>query len=500
MRDFLLKRPMLLSAICGSAVSVIGIYTEKVLLCFCALILVLFFFMVYKRIKTELLFAVSIIFVVAISTVFAANSAQTMKKFDQNTCSGRFVVADEPVNHGDYYTSTFEVLNSDTLKSGTKIAVTYYEGEIKFSKIIEAQITLKSMDDSKYKYSYYSQNIFLKGIAREIKITGETEMVLDGLGKVRNYIKGNILKYYGKQESATMLALLTGDKSHFTNRFYSNVKASGVAHVMVVSGMHLSVIVSLFLYAVKRFVYNRYLKALTVVLVTLGVMFVCGFTMSIIRAGITYLFLALSLLLNRESTPENTLGSAVCTILLLNPFAIMNIAFELSVLSTFAILVVALPVCEFICEKGIVKSGILTATVSSCIISISALIFTAPVTIYVFGYISNVSVVTNLLISLAVTVAIYLCIIGFLVPFLKPIIFGMSTIVVRYINSVINYFGSLPFATTNLSKFAAVFAGILIIALLWILVACKNRKDMLKLEEIRLKKYNEGGGKIKWQS
>ncbi|MBR4099471.1 MAG: ComEC/Rec2 family competence protein [Clostridia bacterium] len=499
MRDFLLKRPMLLSALCASAVSVIGLYAEKALFIFCIGILIFLFVIIYKRVRSELIFALLVIFAVALSTLFSVKRVESLKRFDNCSCSGEFIVVEEPVNHGDFYTASLEAVKSDCLSKGTKVNIVYYDGEMEFSQRINANVTLSTFEDYKLKFSFYSNGVFLDGRVNDFEYTGENDIVLNAVGRVREYIKNNIFEFYGKSEAATMLALLTGDRSYFTDRFYSNVKSAGVAHVMVVSGMHLSVIVSLFLYLINKLVYNRYLKALVVVAVTFAVMIVCGFTMSIQRAGFTYLFLALSLLLNRESTPENTLGCAVCTVLIINPYAIMNVAFQLSVLSTFAILAVAIPITEYVKESKIIKNELLLSLFSSIVISLSALIFTAPVTTYIFGYVSNVSLITNLLISTAATLALILCILGFLLPFAKTVLFGAGSVIVNYINAVINYFGSLSFATTQTDKKVTVYMIVVIIAILWTLVACKNYKDMLKLKEIRLKKYKEGGGKVKWQ-
>ena len=188
-----------------------------------------------------------------------------------------------------------------------------------------------------------------------------------------------------------MLALLTGDRSYFSDTFYNNVKAAGVAHVMVVSGMHLAVIVSFLTYFLNKLFYNRYLKAFIIFITVIAIFAVCGFTMSMLRAGITYILIALALLLNRQSKSENNLGTAVSVILLFNPLIVFNVAFQLSVLSTFGILVVAIPIIEFITQNKIIKLRPLSALTSSAIISVSALLFTLPVTILVFGYVSNMA-------------------------------------------------------------------------------------------------------------
>lgn len=499
MFDFLKKRPMLLCAVSASALSVIGIYAEKALLCLCPIILFCIFIMFYKSVKGELILAVILILLIGISTLFSLKNVKQANFLDDSTVTGRFVVVEKPTNHGEYYSTTLQAVSCDRLKKGSKLAVTYNSGEMQYAEYINATLSLSSMENERLKYSFYSNGIFLRGYLEAAMPTGKSDAVLAAVGNVREYIKNNIFKFYGNKEAATMLALITGDKSYFTNRFYSNVKSAGVAHVMVVSGMHLSVIVALALYLTNKLFYNRYFKALVILFVTLSVMAVCGFTMSIMRAGITYAFMALALVLGRENTPENTLGGAVSMILLFNPFAIMNVAFELSVVSTFAILVVALPVSEYIINNKLIKLKLLCSVLLIVLISLSALIFTSPITIYVFGYISNVSVITNLLISSAVSLAMNLCLVGFIIPFLKPLLFFFSSLVVGYINFVINFFGELPFATTRTPEWLAfVMAGIIVI-ILWILIACKEARNVIKLKEIRLKKYNERG-KLKWQS
>lgn len=495
MLDFLNKRPMLLSAIVSSVISVIGIYSGTALFIIFIMVLSVLFFVWYKRIKPEVIFSSFVVLLVITSLFFKNNVINKADMLDGSDITGEFVVVSDPENRGDFYSTILETVESDTLKKGDKITVTYNCGVLDYSQIIKAKISLSSLGENNYKNSFYSNNIYFKGYVSEFENIGKNDWVLQIVGRVREYIKDTIFKSFQRPQAATMLALLTGNRDYFTDEFYSNVKSAGVAHVMVVSGMHLSVIVSMFLYISNKFFYNRFLKAATVFAATIAVMAVCGFTMSILRAGITYLLICLSLLLDRQNTPENTLGGAVSIILIINPYVIFNVAFLLSVLSTFAILAVALPVVNFVTYKRYIKSEILLSIFASVVISLATLLFTLPVTIYVFGYVSNVSVITNLLISSAATVALISCIFGFLLPFLSGAAFALSEIVIFYVNSVINDFGSLPFATTNLPKMVVIVGVVLIITVLWILLACKKRKDMLKLKEIRLKKSKEGGVK-----
>ena len=276
-----------------------------------------------------------------------------------------------------------------------------------------------------------------------------------------------------EDSAATVCALVSGDRSYLEDRFYDNIKASGVAHVMVVSGMHLSIIVSLALKFIEKTFYRPYFRAFIMFCTVIIMCAVCGFTNSILRAGITYIIMALGLLLNRPYSGENALGGAVTFILISSPFTVFNVGFQLSVLSTLGILAVALPICKHLDIRKKIPKYIIETT----ILSLSAMLLTLPVTIYVFGYVSNVSVITNLLISFPVTVilsvSVVALILSLILPFMSSTLLGFVDYGVGYINFVINYLGSRSFATIRLPEWA-VFVAVLVIlvVLIAIAVAC----------------------------
>ncbi len=498
--DYLTKRPMLLCAVISCIGLIVGVYSEYALIGVGIGVIIALFIMMYRKVKPSLLVSLIFVFAIVICASFEMRDINEARYFSGNECSGEYVVVEETELVDDYYQTTVEVIKSEILKKGTKISVTYNEGDLSFSNRFIADISLKSLENSDYKMSNYSEGIYLRGYMKNIEKSGKNDFVLEKIDKLRKYIKSKIFKNYRFVEASTILALVTGDRSYFTDDFYKNVKYAGVAHVMVVSGMHLSVIVSFLLYLSNKFFYNRYLKSLIIFIAVIIVSAACGFTMSIIRAGVTHVLIAISLVFNRPNTPANTLGGAVSMVLLNNPYAIFNVAFQLSVLSTFGILAVAIPCVDFIEEKKYIKNKFWLYLISSVLISVSASVMTAPVVIYYFGYISNVALITNLLVCSVSTVALVLCILGLIFLPLEKVFFFLSSIIIKYINAVINYFGNLPFAITITPAYTVYIAIAVIIIILLGLLACKRRIDMLKLKKIHIKKIKEGGKKVKWQS
>ena len=188
-------------------------------------------------------------FAVVISSFLQLAEIDEIKYNNGTVCKGEFIVISEPVSKGDYYSTALEVKKSDALKNGSKIDAIYYEDGISFADVIVADVSLKSMEESNYRINYYSEKIYLSGYIKNAEKTNQKDFALKYIGSLRKYIKQRIFKNYEFSEAATILALITGDKGYFTDDFYNNVKSAGVAHVMVVSGIHLSIIVS-FLFSI----------------------------------------------------------------------------------------------------------------------------------------------------------------------------------------------------------------------------------------------------------
>lgn len=495
---FLKKRPMLFLAIVSSLSVLLIYYSFFTAVIFSALCIILMFVLNYNKQGGVFVFCTVILLLTMLSAAHKLNDIDRCEKLDCMTVSGKFVTISVSENKSNNYLCEIEVIECEHLKKGDKLQAVYTGPKIEMGRSFRAKTTLSKIENGVSAKSFHSIGIYLFADLSDIVLTNNDDVILSGINKMRRFIKNEIFEFYGREEAATMLALLTGDRTYLNDTFYSNIKSAGVMHVMVVSGMHLAIIVSFALYMVDKFIYNRYLKSMVIFLTVLAVAALCGFTMSIQRAGFTYILISIALLIGRQYNSENSLGAAISIILLFNPLAIFSVALQLSALSTFGILSLALPITKFIRKNQIIKSKLVLSVISAVLITLSALLLTLPVTISVFGYASNMSLMTNLFISFAVTSALCLCLLGFVLFPLRGVMFYLSSLLVKYINWVINYFGSAEFAVTHLPKCVAYLSVAVIIFILYVLVACAKRDNVLKLKSIINKKTAEGGGKLKW--
>ncbi len=502
MVEYLKNRPMLLCGIISCICTAVSLNSDIMLTICCIAVTIILVLALLFNAQAKLILIFILLIPLMCNTIRVRGNIRKAEAAEKIIAACTVCVNEITYESSDFCVASVQVIGGE-LEKGIKLSVLYSDEQLYVGQAVEAKVVLEAIE-REYRENYYSMGIFLKGTMDNIKPVNQMDdLVLISVQKLRNYIKNTLFSHIGYDEAATLCALIFGDNKYFSDEFYLNVKGAGVSHVMVVSGMHLSILVTLFTALAEKLFYNRYFKAICMVLTALLLTALCGFSMSILRAGVTYILMSLALVLNRPSNCQNILGAAVTLILLFSPNAVMSAAFQLSVLSTFGILCVALPITRYIEESGIIKSILLRGAAATVFVTLSALILTLPIAIRLFGYVSNVSILTNILISYAVTLVIWLCVIALILEHLIPLaadsIFILCSAITKYINSVINYFGSLEFSVTVLPESSWILAVMVIILIFWILLACKKRRYMIKLKEIDEMILSEGGVKAKWR-
>ena len=474
-----MKRPLLLSAIIG-VLSVIAVFYCNVAIFAAILFLLIFSFLLFKekismRLVIVLLFSTIILFSLSISLL----KIERINKLSKTTVTEEFVITNEPFLSGGYYSADAVCLSDNTLKIGDKIRLFYEKADVSVGDTVRLNLKISEIKEEKRTY-FYSNGIYAMASVKEFGVADSNSLLclIPRFRKtLNNLLNASGLSYKAK---AIIAALTLGDKSGLSLEFDTYVKASGTSHVMVVSGMHLVIIMGFFTKLIEKILYNKYLYALISLGGVLIIMAVCGFTMSIVRAGIMYIIVAAAPVLSRDSDPLNTLGTTVCLVLMVSPFAIFNISFQLSALSTLGILLLTDYLTFKICRILRIERKIPTKIVELVSITLAATIMTAPVCIYNFGFLSTVSLITNLLITYSVTECIKFSILGMLLGLLfgsgvSSFFLYIGGIFAEYTANVITDFGSLPFAILHLNKFFTIVATILAIALI-ILMQLDNRR------------------------
>ena len=486
MGDFM-KRPMLFAAITVIIISIFAFYLDKTALIIpIGLIFIALAFLVFKSFHQILLIA----FLVATFTLVSFSEVKKVEnmdlysnyKFDMD-----LVAIEDSVNYGKINRVTVKNISPNKFADEEKFSLAFAgDKEITAGEKFTAKISVSSLKHSEYKASSYSEDIYAQLFLVEYRENLGVDKFYSRLQDVRDYITDTLHTNMSKESAATMCGITVGDKDYFSAEFKDNVKASGVSHVMVVSGLHLAIILGGFFSLIEKVCYNKYLKLLLSVGAVFILAAICGFSVSVVRAGIMFIIAAIAPVLGRDNDSLSSLSTALIFIMMFSPFAIFSVSLQLSMLATFGIIVIAPFYNSLICDKLKITNSIIKELVSIPINTLSATIMTMPIIVKAFGELSVVSPITNILITYAVTYALSINCVALvlnLIPVIKYIaegLFFVVDILTTYINLCINDWGNLKYSAIETEEVYFYFSIALIILLLLIIYACKRDVFLLQ--------------------
>ena len=311
---------------------------------------------------------------------------------------------------------------------------------------------------------YYSKGIFLTANAAAIpEVTPAENVPLKYWPALwRRAMGEHIAELFSVETAGLALALTTGDKSGLTGGFYTALKRCGLAHVVAVSGMHTSMVVLLPAVLVRR--RRRRLMAAASIPLVLAFMALTGFAPSVVRAGVMQILLLLGPALSREGDTVTSLSFSLLLLLLQNPNAAMDVGLQLSFLSVAGILTVTGRLNEKFFHRFPLKKGktlprrlynsAVCFLVGCVTMSLGAVAFTTPLTVWYFGTVSLISPLANLLTLWAVTVLFLLCLpaaaLGGALPAVGSALAAMAEPVSWLFHRIVYGLSSLPFASVSL--------------------------------------------------
>ena len=198
--------------------------------------------------------------------------------------------------------------------------------------------------------------------------------------------------------SGFLTAELTGDKSAMDDGDYLAMQETSLAHLFAVSGLHCAFLVTLLALLISR--RQRLLCAVTIPLL-LFYMVMVGMSPSVVRACIMQIFLLIAPLFRRGSDPLTSLAAALLVILLCNPFAAASVSLQLSFSATLGMVLLSPRLYKLL--TGWYKGKCRPLRAALCFVAanlsatLSAVVFTAPLTAWYFRIFVLVAPLSSLL-------------------------------------------------------------------------------------------------------
>ncbi len=271
-------------------------------------------------------------------------------------------------------------------------------------------------------------------------------------------------------------ALLFGDSEWIAEKTYSSYKKLSLVHILAISGLHVAIVSGCLFFMGIRIGLTRQMTKIILLLLLPIFCIIAGGEPSVVRACVTVmLFFTLSLFRVRCS-PVTLLGVLFLFLLLLNPFYIVQVGFQLSFFITFALLM----------SKKIITSWKNKSVIlQSFMVTVICQVFSFPILLYFFQETSLWGFILNVLyIPLYTVVLLPLTLFAFLFSILQ---LPFSNIVMLILDSLFYIsnrmaegIAKFPFVTLIFSKPSLIVAFIItiIIVLCFIHFERRNQKTV----------------------
>jgi competence protein ComEC len=340
---------------------------------------------------------------------------------------------------------------------------------------IEDQLThhFKPNNPNQFDYGSYLET---KGIYAQV-FTEKSQLKISPIieksigyytSSFRNKIIQNLERSgFKKEELAVVSALILGQQQDISPEVLRDYQYAGAVHILSVSGLHVGFILFFITFLLKPLPKNRYGNSirLVVILVSLWLFaLVAGLAPSVVRSATMFSFLAVGMFLNRETNIFHSTLVSLFLILLIEPFFLFDIGFQLSYIALFFILWLQ-PLLKGIWTP---KNKISTYFWDIITVSCAAQIGAMPLSIYYFHQFPGLFFVTNLVLIPFLSVIMAAGVLLMLLAYFNLIPVFLSKMVelsITFTNTYIKWIASIEtFVIKNIPlSFALLLASYLLI-------------------------------------
>ena len=309
-------------------------------------------------------------------------------------------------------------------------------------------------EDFNYKDYLAKQGIYSTVYYPEIELKENerklTSFIYGKILELKNKARETIYRYFSPPQSSILGAIILGDKGKLSEKLKEKLNIVGIRHITCISGMHIIILSGLLMgLALSLGLWRGQAFYFSIIILFIFILMV-GAPPSAIRAGIMGGLFLFAQKIGRLRAGGHALTIAAAFMLLANPLLLgADVGFQLSFLATFGIIYL-MPFFQGLLKK--IPNFFQLRNIIA--MTFSAQIFTLPILIYNFGYFSQISPISNVLI---VPLLPYLMVFGFIFilgamicPILGSILSLPLWLLLTYIIKIVDLFSQIPWAAHNL--------------------------------------------------
>lgn len=312
--------------------------------------------------------------------------------------SGTITKTTEKENSQQIFMERAEVSAGDTVCGYTGILISNYsENRLKKGDYLEMQSTLETiehaMNPGEFDAAYYymSFNIYYRAKWEGITfIRKSSNMYYNILADIKSRIKASYQKIADRELAGVCMSMVIADKSLLSEDINSAFKKNGIAHILAISGLHISLIGMTIYKLMRKMGIDFFISAAVSSFIMISYGILTGNSISTIRAVVMFIVTVYAQVFGRTYDMISAMCLSLIAVVLRYPFSVYNSQVYLSYGAIIGIAVVAPAVKRLVCIKG--------RLVDALIVSFSVTLVTFPVIINIYYEYPVYSILLNLVV------------------------------------------------------------------------------------------------------
>lgn len=368
-------------------------------------------------------------------------------------------------------TSAFYVQDKTFLETMKIQAVLDHDTEVYIGQYITVQGTIMELVRERNPGGF-NQFKYLR--SRKIQYTMFPQVVSYGnikpfvhsfLHNIRNRLANVYDTVLPEEESGIIKSMIIGDKTGLDDDIVELYRISGIYHILVISGLHISILIVLINRVLDKFLDVKLSAFITLIFIILYCILV-GSGVSVVRAVTMAGILLVGKIIYRDKDFITTIAFAAVCLLIYEPLLLWDIGFQFSFIAVFGIGIATEPIDRLIWMlfknisflHPLFNKDKFRKSFSA---NIAVFLSISPLSVYYFYYFMPYSIIANIIIIFTANVLVILGfsvgIIGLISLSVAEILSGGIYVLLKIYEKVILFFSSLPGSSILIGKPSIIF-------------------------------------------
>lgn len=260
-----------------------------------------------------------------------------------------------------------------------------------------------------------------------VQATHQGVPMMAWLYEIRDGIRSTFERVLPGEQATLMTGLVIGKSSGFSKEFSEKLKTTGTTHLVALSGYNIATVLGWFSALLGFFLRRR--KALWFSMVAVVAFVVMtGAEASVVRAAIMAIIVVIAEQIERPHSVRNAIVFAALCMTIANPhILVFDIGFQLSFAALVGIVYVK-PAIDLWLHRDKKNVGVL-AWRENLVTTLAAQVAVLPILLFHFGFVTPVSIVTNVLLLSFIPLTMVL---------------GVAILLAELISSALAFFAAVP--------------------------------------------------------